>query len=93
MKKFISKRRNHVAQSMKNMKSVRIDDHTVICVDKNISDEEARERFCRRYDSNPYAPEYYIPPKVRSDMVKVEGVGSLEEMAAIIDDELLPDFE
>jgi hypothetical protein len=87
------KKKNHVAPKMKNMKSVRIDDHTMICVSKDISDEEARERFRRRYNANPYAPEYYIPPKIHNEVAKIKGVGSLEEMAAIIDDALLPDLE
>jgi len=87
------KKRNHVIPKMDDMKSVRIDAHTLICVSKAITDDEARERFHSRYNSNPYPPDYYSPPRMQDEVVQIKGVGSLEDMVAIEDDILLPDME
>ena len=76
----------HGVPSVKGMKSVRIDDKTVIMVNANISDDDARERFLKRYKEGPRSSDTYMPPKIKEEIAQVESVGSLEDLQAVIDE-------
>ena len=69
------------------MKSVRIDDKTVIMVTTAISDEDARERFLKRYAQGPRSSDTYMPPKIKEEIIQAEiSIGSLEDLQAIVDE-------
>lgn len=72
--------------SLNGKKSVRIDDKTVIMVNANISDEDARERFLKRYKEGPRSSDTYMPPKIKEEIAQVESVGSLEDLQAVVDE-------
>lgn len=87
------KKKIHIVPCVKNMKSVRIDQNTVICVSADISDNDARQRFLARYKCGPHAPDQFIPPPIKRELAKVDCVGSLEEMEEMLDDSSRPDPE
>ena len=76
----------HGVPSVKGMKSVRIDDKTVIMVHASISDDDARERFLNRYKAGSRPADTYMPPKIKEEIAKVESMGSLEDLQAVIDE-------
>ena len=76
----------HGVPSVKGMKSVRVDDRTVIMVTTAISDDDARERFLKRYKMGPRSSDTYMPPKIKAEIAQVESMGSLEDLEAVIDD-------
>ena len=79
-------KRLHGVPSVKGMKSVRINDKTVIMVQNTISDEDARERFLSRYKAGPRSADTYMPPKIKEEIAQVESMGSLEDLQAVIDE-------
>lgn len=84
----------HVVPKTKDMKSVRINANTLILVNKCIPDNEARERYLKRYSIGPRAPEEYIPPKIKADIQREIAVGSMEELGSLVEDmEALADTE
>jgi hypothetical protein len=92
MKPFTPRQKHvHVVPKMKDMKSVRINANTLILVNRNVPDDDARERYLKRYKSGPKAPDYYVPAKIREEMAKVSNVGTLEELEAIVDETMKPD--
>lgn len=76
----------HVIPSSKGMKSIRIDDRTVIMVTTAISDEDARERFLKRYKAGLKPPDTYMPPAIKNELAKIQSMGSLEDLQAVIDE-------
>ncbi len=95
MRSFTPRQKHvHVVPKTKDMKSVRINSNTLILVNKNISDADARERYLKRYSIGPKAPETYIPPRVAGEMPKEISVGSMEELGSLVEDmEALADTE
>ena len=79
-------KRLHGVPSVKGMKSVRIDDKTVIMVHASISDDDARERFLNRYKAGSRPADTYMPPQIKEEIAKVESMGSLEHLQAVIDE-------
>jgi hypothetical protein len=76
------------------MKSVRVNANTIILVNKSIPDNEARERYLKRYSIVPKAPETYMPPKIKEDIQREIPVGSMEELGSLVEDmEALADTE
>lgn len=87
MNRFNHKQKKlHGIPSVKGMKSVRIDDKTVIMVHNTISEDDARERFLKRYKEGPRSSDTYMPPKIKEEIAQVESVGSLEDLEAVIDE-------
>lgn len=80
------KKHLHCVPSVRGMKSVRIDDKIVIMVALSISDDDARERFLKRYAQGPRSSDTYMPPKIKEELARVENVGSLEDLEAVIDE-------
>ncbi len=68
------------------MKSVRIDANTLIYVSASISDEEARNRYIKRYKSGNRPPEFYMPPKIKNEISKDIDPDSLEELRTPVED-------
>lgn len=95
MKPFTPRQKHvHVVPKTKLMKSVRINANTIIMVDKSVPDEEARERYLKRYNLGPKAPVSYIPPRIKEDIQKEIPVGSMEELGSLVEDmEALTDSE
>lgn len=81
----------HVVPKTKDMKSVRINANTLILINRNIPDEDARERYLKRYSTGPKSPDYYLPPKIREELAQVQNVGTLEELESIVDETMKPD--
>lgn len=87
MNRFNHKQKKlHGIPSVKGMKSVRIDDKTVIMVHNTISEDDARERFLKRYKEGPRSSDTYMPPKIKEEIAQVESIGSLEDLEAVIDE-------
>lgn len=83
----------HGVPSVKGMKSVRVDDRTVIMVTTAISDDDARERFLKRYAQGPRSSDTYMPPKIKEEIAQVESMGSLEDLQAVVDETLTVEIE
>jgi len=84
----------HGVPSVKGMKSVRIDDKTVIMVAIAISDDDARERFLNRYKAGSRPADTYMPPKIKDEIAQAEiSVGSLEDLASVVDESLTVEIE
>ena len=84
----------HGVPSVKGMKSVRVDDRTVIMVTTAISDDDARERFLKRYKMGPRSSDTYMPPKIKEEIAQAEiSVGSLEDLQAVVDETLTVEIE
>ena len=79
--------------SVNGMKSVRIDDKTVIMVHSTILDEDAGERFLKRYKEGPRSSDTYMPPKIKEEIAQVESVGSLEDLEAVVDESRTVEIE
>jgi hypothetical protein len=81
------------------MKTVRIDARTQIIVPVSRSDEEAISRFNARYETyrnyagqgTPHIPNTPNEP-IRNEFKEIP-MGTVEELAALIDDSVLPETE
>lgn len=95
MNRFNHKQKKlHGIPSVKGMKSVRIDDKTVIMVHNTISEDDARERFLKRYKEGPRSSDTYMPPKIKEEIAQAEiSVGSLEDLASVVDETLTVEAE
>lgn len=95
MKAFTPRQKHvHVVPKTKDMKSVRVNANTIILVNKRIPDDEARERYLKRYSSGPKSPDYYMPPKIGENIPKEIPIGSMEEMGSLVENmEALADTE
>jgi len=62
-------------------------------VHSTISDEDARERFLKRYKEGPRSSDTYIPPKIKEEIAQVESVGSLEDLQAVVDESRTVEIE
>jgi hypothetical protein len=78
---------------LKEMKNVKIDFRTTIIVSADIPDDVARERYLARI--NKGVRDRYVPlvEEMPKEIVKEMPMGSLEEVAALIDDSNLPETE
>lgn len=86
------KKRLQVIPKENTMKSVRIDEKTVIMVNLAITDEEARIRYLQRHTPpQPYPLRVY--PLTEKECYKEVPIGTVEHLAQIIDDTELPETE
>jgi hypothetical protein len=75
------------------VKNVRIDSNTIIQCSTSISDEDAKERFYDRHKTAIRPEVIAMYPMTKRECYKEVPMGSVEHLAQIIDDELLPDLE
>lgn len=88
------KKKLHGHTLSRTMKTVRIDNKTVIEVSISLSDEEARDRFYERHTAMKRPENTAMYPIMQKECFKEIPVGSLEDIStSIIDDEMLPDLE
>lgn len=73
------------------MKVVRVDHRTEIMVSVDISDADARERYLNRLEASKVHGYGYIKKAVEAP--KEIPLGSLEELAAVMDDSISPETE
>jgi len=87
MRKNLTRKKKKAVMPVKDKKTVRIDERTVIEVSVDIPDEVARERFLVRHGREYQAPTTYMSTRPRAEVPS----GSLEELSAMVDDSELPD--
>ena len=77
------------------MKNVRIDSRTEIMVDVNIPDDVTIARFLERIGRGPNAPASYpnTPNMPVKEEFKEVQMGTIENLAAVLDDSDLPETE
>ena len=93
-KPFTPRKKKPVIMPVRQTKIVKIDSRTSIEVAANIPDEDAIERFYARNKEYFHRTDYPNTPNMPiAEEFKEIPVGSAEELAALVDDSLLPDLE
>jgi hypothetical protein len=86
-------RKKHPEMPVRAMKLVRVDARTQIEVPITVSDADAITRFRNRYESYSHYSGQGTPTYVMKDQITEIPMGTVEELATMLDDANVPDPE